>query len=213
MSNNLPIDKRVKAKVDFIDWLKAHPSEQQSSESRLPRGQKLTTGFPVLDLGKQPEIDFTTWHLEITGIPTPLSLSLEQLKALGVEHYTKDFHCVTTWSKFDVLWTGVPFQQILKKANPKPTWKFLLQYGLDGYSTNVPREDMERPDVFIAFELDGKPIPREHGSIRLIIPHLYAWKGAKFLSKIEFSDTDKPGFWEVRGYHRRGNAQLEERYG
>ncbi len=120
--------------------------------------------------------------------------------------------CVTTWSKFDVHWTGIPFEKIIAYVQPDPSWKYLIQYGKDGYSTNVTREDLEQDTVFLAFALDGKPIPREHGYVRLIIPHLYAWKTSKFLTQLEFSAVDKPGFWEVRGYHNRGDAFQEERY-
>ena len=143
----------------------------------------------------------------------PCELSLAELKALGTKEFVQDFHCVTSWSKFDVHWTGVQMQRIIEHVKPLPNWQHLIQYGADGYSTNVPREDVERDNVFLAFALDGKPIPKEHGYVRLIIPHLYAWKTSKFLTKLEFSAKDKPGFWEVRGYHNHGNAWNEERYG
>lgn len=183
-----------------------------SNNSRLPPGQKLTTGFPVLDLGIQPEININDWKLKFSGLNKLVELSLNELKKLGIQHYTKDFHCVTSWSKFDVKWTGIPFKKILEFVKPLPDWKFLIQHGKDGYSTNVPREDVERDDVFLAFELNGKPISREHGCVRLIIPHLYGWKASKFLIELEFSKVDKPGFWEVRGYHNHGDAFKEERY-
>ena len=181
---------------------------------RLPPGQKTSKVFPVLDLGVQPEIDLKKWKLMIEGeVEKPCELSLEELKQLGVRTYTKDFHCVTHWSKYDVVWSGIPFVQLLEYVKPKKTWKYLIQYGKDGYSTNVRREDVEQDDVFLAFALDGKPIPQEHGVIRMIIPHLYGWKGSKFLMKLEFSKVDQPGYWEQRGYHNRGRAWKEERYG
>ncbi len=121
--------------------------------------------------------------------------------------------CVTHWTKLGVQWKGISLFDFEKIAKPKPEWKHLIQYSADGYSSNVPREDLERDNVLLAYELEGKPIPREHGwPVRLIIPHLYGWKGAKFVNALEFSATDKPGFWETRGYHNHGDAFAEERY-
>ncbi len=177
----------------------------------MPAGQHVTTGFPVLDLGIQPEMDLNTWKLQIFGhVEKPLELTFEQLKALGEEVFVKDMHCVTSWSKFDVPWKGVHMDKIIKIANPKAGWKHIIQYGADKYTTNVPKEDLY--DAFIAYEYDKKPLSREHGYVRVMTPHLFAWKGSKFLIAIEFSVEDKPGFWEVRGYHNRGDAFKEERY-
>jgi DMSO/TMAO reductase YedYZ molybdopterin-dependent catalytic subunit len=182
-------------------------------KGRLPKGQFLTKIFPTLDLGTQPDIDMNKWKLKISGlVKKPLELSLEDLKKLGTKNYSEDFHCVTKWSKFDVKWTGIPIKEIIKFSKPNKEWKFLIQYGKDGYSTNVPREDVEKENVFLAFELEGKPIPREHGYVRLIIPHLYGWKTSKFLKEIEFSEIDKPGYWETRGYNNHGDVSKEERY-
>jgi len=205
-------ERKIKAKDTLLNIFRRQGKHKQEN-SRVPPGQHLTSGFPVLDLGVQPEMDMKTWKLEITGlVEKPGEYNLEQLKKLGIEKYTKDFSCVTSWTKLDVKWTGIPMKKILEFVKPKKDWKFLLQYGRDGYSTNVPREDVERDDCFLAFELDGKPIPREHGYIRLIIPHLYGWKTSKFLFKLEFAAFDKPGFWEVRGYNNHGDVWKEERY-
>lgn len=207
-------EKKVKLKEDFINFLKKKGKGKKSSNPRLPNGQRLVTNFPVLDLGEQPIMDLKIWKLEVFGLlDAPVFLSFDELKKLGVKHYTEDFHCVTTWSKFDVKWSGVSLVDVIKHVKPSHEWQYLIQYGADGYSTNVTRDDVMKHTAFIAFELDGKPIPREHGGIRIIIPHLYAWKGSKFLTKLEFSKKDKPGFWEVRGYHNRGDAFKEERYG
>mgnify|MGYP001579983130 FL=1 len=204
-------NKKIEAKMHLLERFKEQGKHKKTSD-RLPPGQHLTPLFPVLDLGIQPEMDLSNWKLEITGLVKETKLSLEDLEKLGVKQYTEDFHCVTTWSKFDVKWTGIPFKKLIELVKPDNKWKFLIQYGKDGYSTNVPREDVERENVFLAFELDGKPIPKEHGYIRMIIPHLYAWKTSKFLYKLEFSEVDKPGFWEVRGYNNHGDAFKEERY-
>ena len=123
----------------------------------------------------------------------------------------KDFHCVTHWSKYDVNWSGVLWKDFLKHIKVKPEVKAVMFYGSDGYSTNNIIEDLD--EALLAYALEGKPIPKEHGwPLRIIIPHLYGWKGSKFLNKIEFMKENKPGFWEVRGYHLHGDAQKEERY-
>ncbi len=209
------IEKIISAKEKLLEVFKSKgkPEFAQKGPSRLPSGQRWTSGFPVLDLGVKPEMDMSNWTLEIVGeVERPGKYNLMDLKKLGVLQYTKDFHCVTTWSKQDVVWSGISFLAIAEMVGAKKIWNHLIQYGSDGYSTNVPRVDVEFEDVFLAFELEGKPIPREHGYVRLIIPHLFAWKTSKFLIRLEFSIVDKPGFWEVRGYHNRGNAFLEERY-
>lgn len=212
-SNQEPNEQRVKAKLNLLNIFKKQGPHEQGLEKRIPPGQRVTTGFPVLDLGIKPDMNLSTWKLQIDGlVEKPLSLSLEDLKKLGTQNYTIDFHCVTSWSKLDTKWTGVPWPKIVDYVKPKSNWKHIIQYGKDGYSTNVPRADLERENVFLAFEYEGKPIPQEHGYIRLIIPHLYAWKTSKFLTRIEFTEKDAPGFWEVRGYNNHGDAFKEERY-
>lgn len=206
-------ERKIKVKEHLLNLFRKK-GKSEIHAGRVPPGQHLTQGFPIMDLGVSPNMDLSTWKLKISGlVKRPLEPSLNELKKLGVQSYTKDFHCVTTWSKLDVHWTGIPFKKITEFAQPSLNWKHLIQYGADEYSTNVPREDVEQEGVFLAFELDGKPIPKEQGYVRLIIPHLYGWKASKFLTALEFSATDKPGFWEVRGYHNHGDAFKEERYG
>ncbi len=205
--------RKIAAKEKLLELFRKQ-GKHEVHPGRVPPGQHLTQGFPILDLGVQPDMNLNTWKLKISGlVQRPLEVSLEELKKIGIQSYTKDFHCVTTWSKLDVHWTGIPFKKIIGFVQPDSSWKHLIQYGADDYSTNVPREDVERDDVFLAFELEDKPLSPEHGYIRLIIPHLYGWKTSKFLIGLEFSDKDKPGFWEVRGYHNHGDAFKEERYG
>ncbi|MBS3165310.1 molybdopterin-dependent oxidoreductase [Candidatus Woesearchaeota archaeon] len=205
-------DHVIQGKKHLLDIFRKQGRHEQT-DARLPPGQKLVSGFPVLDLGVQPDMDLKDWKLEVSGeVEKPGKYSLAELKKLGIQQYSKDFHCVTSWTKYDVKWTGIPFRKILAMVKPTAKWKHLIQHGAEGYSTNVPREDVERDDVFLAFELDGMPIPREHGHIRLIIPQLYAWKASKFLVKLEFAAMDQPGFWERRGYHNHGDAAKEERY-
>ena len=205
-------EKKIKAKDSLLRVFRKQGKHEQQG-NRVPPGQHLTSGFPILDLGVKPEMDMNAWKLEINGIvEKPGAYSLEQLKKIGVQNYTKDFHCVTSWTKLDVKWTGIPMKKILEFVKPGKEWKYLIQYGRDDYTTNVPREDVENDDCFLAFELDGRSIAREHGYVRLIIPHLYGWKTSKFLFKLEFAAEDRKGFWEQRGYHNHGDVWKEERY-
>jgi len=182
---------------------------------RIPPGQRNSSGWPVLDLGRKPEMDLNDWTLTVVHKGQKKEFTLNNLKALGESPYTTDFHCVTTWSKLDMKWTGITFAKLVKACSDILTddsWKFLIQTGKDGYTTNSPREDLEHEDVILAYEWEKKPISKEHGYIRIIIPHLYGWKSCKFLKKIEFVETDQPGYWENRGYSNRGNVWNEERF-
>jgi DMSO/TMAO reductase YedYZ molybdopterin-dependent catalytic subunit len=186
----------------------------EPAEGRLPPGQKLTTGFPVLDLGVQPEIPLAEWTLTVDGlIENPTVLSWAQLNALPQVEDISDFHCVTTWSKYDCRWSGVPFTALYELVRPQADAKFVYFTSYDGYSTNVSLEACLDDDVLIATSFDGAPVPREHGGpARVIIPKLYAWKGAKFVRGITFLAEDKLGFWEVRGYSNTADPWKEERY-
>jgi DMSO/TMAO reductase YedYZ molybdopterin-dependent catalytic subunit len=191
---------------------KAKPAVR--SENRLPPGQHLTPGFPVLDLGIRPEIPLADWRLEITGaIEHPRTFTWEDFNSLARFEDVSDFHCVTTWSKFDVRWTGVAFFTLADLVRPLPEAKHVLFGSYDGYTTNVRLEDMMDDDVLIATHYDGKPLTRDHGGpARVIIPKLYAWKGAKFIRSIEFSAEDRLGFWEVRGYSNTADPWTEDRF-
>lgn len=187
---------------------------EQGTDQRVPPGQTLTQGFPVLDLGVKPNFDSDTWRLHVYGlVEKEQHFTYNDLLTMPSTSLTADFHCVTRWSKLDVKWKGVLFKDFVALVKPKEAWKCLIQEGMDGYTTNVPRKDLECDNVLLAYELDGKPIPREHGwPLRMIIPHLYGWKGSKFLNGLKFTDNDEPGFWEVRGYHNHGDVLKEERY-
>lgn len=191
----------------------ARPLEKRSEE-RLPPGQTLTEGFPVLDLGVQPVLPLETWTLDLGGlVETPRTLSWAEFQALPQVEDTSDFHCVTTWSKFDCRWKGVAFTTLYELVRPKAEAAFVFFTSHDGYSTNVPLEKCLDDDVLVATHFDGKPLTREHGApARVIIPKLYAWKGAKFLKGIEFLAEDRLGFWEVRGYSNTGDPWTEDRY-
>jgi DMSO/TMAO reductase YedYZ molybdopterin-dependent catalytic subunit len=184
------------------------------SDDRLPPGQSLTSGFPVLDLGVQPEIPLAEWKLSLEGlVENPATLDWRALNELPQVNDVSDFHCVTTWSKYDCRWTGVAFTTLYEIARPSPHARFVYFTSYDGYSTNAPLEACLDDDVLIATGFDGAPLPREHGGpARVIIPKLYAWKGAKFVKAITFLEHDKPGFWEVRGYSNSADPWKEERY-
>ena len=185
-----------------------------AATDRLPPGQKLTTGFPVLDLGVQPEIPLAEWTLTVDGlVDKPAVLSWAAFNALPQVADQSDFHCVTSWSKYDCTWSGVAFTTLFELVAPQPEVRFVYFTSYDGYSTNVPLAKCLDDDVLVATRFGGEPVTREHGGpARIIIPKLYAWKGAKFVKSISFLAEDRLGFWEVRGYHNDGDPWKEERY-
>lgn len=206
----------IEAKQKWAEKQKARGvvARAVASHDRLPPGQKLTEGFPVLDLGVQPEIPLAEWRLKLDGlVEQPTALTWAQLNALPQVEDVSDFHCVTTWTKYDCRWGGVAFTTLYELAQPKPEAKFVYFTSYDGYSTNVALEKCLDDDVLVATSFDGAPVPREHGGpARVIIPKLYAWKGAKFVSGITFLAEDKLGFWEVRGYSNTADPWTEDRY-
>lgn len=209
-------ERYIAAKQKWAEKQKAAGITARSvaSADRLPPGQKLTTGFPVLDLGVQPDIPLNEWTLSIDGlVEKPVSLSWDSFNALPQVEDISDFHCVTTWSKYDCRWAGVAFTTLYELAQPSPEAKFVYFTSYDGYSTNVPLEQCLDDDVLVATSFDNAPVSREHGGpARVIIPKLYAWKGAKFVKTITFLAEDKLGFWEVRGYSNTADPWTEDRY-
>ncbi len=185
-----------------------------ASENRLPPGQKLTEKFPVLDLGVQPEISHTDWTLTLDGlVANNTALTWEKFNELPQVEDISDFHCVTTWSKYDCRWGGVAFTTLYELTQPAPEAKYVYFTSYDGYSTNIPLEQCLDDDVLVATSFDGKPVTREHGGpARVIVPKLYAWKGAKFVKNITFLAEDKLGFWEIRGYSNTADPFTEDRY-
>lgn len=181
---------------------------------RLPPGQHLVRDWPVLDLGQQPDIARERWRLTIDGlVERPVTLDWAGFMALPQTAVRSDIHCVTTWSRYDNDWSGVATRDLLDHVGPVDAAAFLTLHGYDGYTTNVPLADFAATDALLVHSWQGKPLTREHGGpVRLVIPHLYFWKSAKWISRIEFLGADKPGFWEVNGYHRRGDPWAEERY-
>lgn len=180
---------------------------------RVPPGQHLAKGFPVLTYGTTQVIDRTDWQLSITGLAQPQIITWDDLMALPQSEFTADFHCVTTWSKLDVQWRGVKITDLFQQLAIDPAAQHVMQHAYGGYTTNVAMDDLLREENFLAHTLDGEPINADHGGpVRLIIPHLYAWKGAKWLSGLEFLPQMALGFWERNGYHHRGDPWAVERY-
>ncbi len=186
----------------------------QGHVERLPPGQKLVQNWPVLDLGAQPDVKPENWRLRITGlVGYPIVWTLEEFMAQPQEDFLSDMHCVTQWSRYDNHWRGVSAKHILELARPKDEAKHVIFHSYDGYTTNVKRSVFEEPNVLLAHSWEGKPISREHGGpVRVMIPDWYLWKSAKWITRIEFSSVDKPGFWEERGYHNEADPWKEERY-
>jgi DMSO/TMAO reductase YedYZ molybdopterin-dependent catalytic subunit len=184
------------------------------STDRLPPGQRRVYNFPVLDLGTQPEVPLETWELRIHGhVENPVTLNWEQFQALPQFRDVSDFHCVTTWSQFDIQWEGVGFFTFADLVKPKASASHVFFKSYDGYSTNNPLDVCLDEDVLIAHKLWGKPIPKEHGGpARVIIPKRYAWKGAKWIREITFLNRDILGFWELRGYSNTADPWVEDRF-
>jgi DMSO/TMAO reductase YedYZ molybdopterin-dependent catalytic subunit len=182
--------------------------------SRVPPGQHLARGFPVLTYGDTPVIQPEEWQLRIWGsVEKEVVLTWEDLLALPQHTFTADFHCVTRWSKLDVTWTGVRIPDVLQEVSICPEAKAVMQHCYGGYTTNLTLEEFIRPENYIVHTLEGERIPLEHGGpVRTLVPHLYAWKSAKWISGLEFLTEDQPGFWERNGYHMRGEPWAEERY-
>ncbi len=185
--------------------------------NRLPPGQYSTERFPVLHAGSVPVYrDLSKWTLEIYGeIERPQSLSFDEVKALPSVEVVTDIHCVTKWSKFDTNWKGVPFTYIAELVGIKDEATHLILHGEFGFTANVPLVDLLSGEniALLAYEYEGKPLEPDHGyPLRFFLPHLYFWKSAKWLRKLEFSTSDQPGFWERQGYHNYGDPFKEQRY-
>lgn len=182
-------------------------------EGRLPPGQHLEAGFPVLSLGPTPDVPTDRWALTLKVGPRPAARwSWEEVGALPRTAWTRDIHCVTTWTKLDTAWEGVAFDDLLLAAGLEAPSPFVLAHSADGYSTNLDLADL-RGRAMVALAYDGRPIPPEHGGpARLLVPHLYFWKSAKWLTGLQFTTREELGFWELRGYHRRGDPWAEERF-
>jgi DMSO/TMAO reductase YedYZ molybdopterin-dependent catalytic subunit len=191
--------------------LDARPTDR----SRTPPGQILTAKWPVLHYSHVPKVDTARWRLRVFGeVERPLELTWEQFSALPRREVLCDMHCVTTWSRLDNTFAGIGVQEVLRQAGVKPNATHALIHADPDYTTNLPLEDLDREANLFATHHDGHPLSPEHGGpVRLLVPHLYLWKSAKWVTGVELMDGDWPGFWEQNGYHMRGDPWAEERYG
>lgn len=193
-----------------IDSKRAH-----REEDRLPPGQRKTTDWPVLDLGVKPNIPLDRWRLRVDGlVEQPMRLDWAAFQALPQTDLTSDVHCVTAWSRFDNRWRGVAVRNLLAHVQPKPEARFVTLHSTDTYTTNLPLEEFAVEDALLATHWNDAPLTLEHGGpMRAVVPQLYFWKSAKWVTRIAFHAEDKPGFWEERGYHNHGDPWTEQRYG
>jgi DMSO/TMAO reductase YedYZ molybdopterin-dependent catalytic subunit len=181
---------------------------------RLPPGQKLTDGWPVLQYGNVPAVDIATWKFSVVGlVDEEMHVTWDEFLALPQTTIRSDIHCVTHWSKFDNDWTGVRFRDLLARANVDPRARYVMVHSYGGYTTNISLQELMDEDVIFAHQHNGQALTREHGwPLRLVVPKLYFWKSAKWVRGIVLMDSDKPGFWEMYGYHTHGDPWKEERY-
>jgi len=187
---------------------------EKTEAERLPPGQALTADFPVLSAGPTPQVDLAKWSFALKHGPRPLTKwTWEEFNRLPQSKLTRDIHCVTTWSKFNTGWQGVMIDDILAAAGIEAPTQFTLAHSFDGYSTNVPTADLVGGKAMVATLYEGKPITPDHGGpARLLVPHLYFWKSAKWINALQFTERDTAGFWEERGYHMYGDPWREQRY-
>lgn len=186
----------------------------RGAPSRLPPGQVETRKWPVLHAGSVPEVDTSRWRFQLTGlVERPFMLTWPELLALPRRETRCDIHCVTRWSRFDNLFGGVPVRALLQGAGVLPAARYALVYAEHGFTTNLPLADLDREANLLALTHDGVPLTPEHGGpVRLLVPHLYFWKSAKWVTGIELLAEDRAGFWEEGGYHMRGDPWSEERF-
>jgi DMSO/TMAO reductase YedYZ molybdopterin-dependent catalytic subunit len=181
-------------------------------EGRLPPGQYYEEGFPVLTAGPTPDVATDGWTFTIDGmVGATRAWSWDEMQALGAEEIPCDIHCVTQWSKLGTSFTGVSVDTLLEAV--EPIGEYVMAHSYGGYTTNLPLEDVTDGKAWVVWEHEGEPLPREHGGpARLLVPHLYFWKSAKWVSGLRVTDHDEPGFWEANGYNNHGDPWKEERY-
>lgn len=219
------IEARLKLKNRFEQKIKDSPSLADTKPMgrgpinrhgmpQTPIGQTLTEKWPVLDLGYHPRVDHEKWRLIIDGaVENPIILKWDDFMGLPQTEDISDFHCVTTWSKLDMPWIGVSFLDIAALVSPKATATHVLCYGYDTYTTNLSLEEALKPDVLLVHSVYGEPLAIEHGGpVRMITPQLYAWKGSKWIKRIEFLEVNQKGFWEERGYSNTAYPWQNDRY-
>ncbi len=197
-----------------FDLISRRAKDRDKYGDRLPPGQKVVQDWPVLTYGDSPRIDLPQWRLRIHGaVDREVEFTWEQFQALPGAEVKCDIHCVTSWSRMDNTFEGVLFRELLNHFQPLPSAKQVMVHCYGGYTTNVPLDDLLRENVLLAYKHAGKELTPSHGGpLRLVVPHLYFWKSAKWLRALEFIEREEPGFWENYGYHMRGDPWKEERY-
>jgi DMSO/TMAO reductase YedYZ molybdopterin-dependent catalytic subunit len=185
---------------------------EEGPGGRTPPGQYLVDDFPVLSAGPTPRTPLEQWDFVVTGaVAEPKRWTWDEFRALPSETVTRDIHCVTKWSKLDTVWEGVSVDTLL--ADVESSAEYVLAFCDGGYTTNLPVEDVTDGKAWVAFGYDGEPLEPEHGGpARLLVPHLYFWKSAKWMRGLRLIDEDEPGFWESLGYHMYGDPWREQRY-
>jgi DMSO/TMAO reductase YedYZ molybdopterin-dependent catalytic subunit len=217
-------EQRRLLRARFAERMKATPSmadarpmgsgaPNRHGMPKLPPGQRIDDDLPVLDLGEQPVTPPEAWTLSVDGaVEAPVTLRWEDLQALPRVELTADFHCVTSWSVMDLAWRGTPLDAVLALARPTAEATHVMAHGRDGYSTNLPLEEALKDDVLVAHTLGGAPLAVEHGGpARVVVPQLYAWKSAKWVSRLEVMTHDRRGYWEIRGYSNTGYPWRDDR--
>ena len=190
-------------------------SGRRARDPRLPPGQyDVGKDWPVLTAEATPRLSTDSWSFDIDGlVEEKVSWSWAEIMALPPSEFMGDIHCVTTWSKLGVRFRGVSVDTLLAAARPQPSASYVLASSTTGYTTNLPLADVTGGQAWVVWEYDGRPLAREHGGpARLLVPHLYFWKSAKWVSGLQLLDHDEPGFWEQNGYHDRGDPWKEQRY-
>ncbi len=187
---------------------------QMRDAGRLPPGQSATIKWPVLHVGSVPRFEPEKWDFKIWGlVERTVQLTWREFAALPQQEVTADMHCVTRWSRFDVKWRGVLARDVLALAQVKPEAKYVMVHAEHGFTSNVPLEDLLRPTSLFATHHEGEPLPADHGyPLRLVVPHLYAWKSVKWVRGLEVLTKDEGGFWEQGGYHMYGDPFREQRF-
>ncbi len=209
----MPIENPLKR----VERLKRVTRRPEAADQRVPAGQFVTDKFPVLHYGPVPKTDLAAWSFRVFGlVEKPLVLNWERFRALPETTLTRDIHCVTRWSKFDTTWSGVLWRDFLRVLDirPQPEATHVMFHCEYNYTTNVALDVLDDDDTMFAWSYEGKPLPLEHGwPLRALVPKRYFWKSAKWIRGVEFMAGDRPGFWEMNGYHMEGDPWQEERFG
>jgi DMSO/TMAO reductase YedYZ molybdopterin-dependent catalytic subunit len=198
----------------MLDRLLGRADRDPAIADRIPPGQYRTEKFPVLHYGSVPRTDLATWDFRVWGeVDSPFTLTWDELKSLPRKSVDTDIHCVTRWSKLDTTWEGVPIQEILTRAQLRPSARFVVAHAEQGYTANLSLDVLDDDDVLLADTFGGEPLELEHGwPLRLLVPKKYFWKSAKWIRGLEFIAQDRLGFWERYGYNNSADPWKEERF-